>query len=119
MFDDGSLGLIDLTTVSYGFPQTDLVEAEISICRRNDTAIAKFLDRYLESAEGFRSISREHYESTRPVFVALRHIIKASRRSRRITTRRVKIGLAWHNLWKEVLAHWEKAEQALRSAGAP
>lgn len=116
---DGSLGLIDLATVSYGFPQTDLVEAEISIYRHNATAGARFLARYFAAAEEYRAISREHYESTRPVFVALRHIIKAGRQSRRITKPRVKLGPARQKLLKKVLAHWEKAEEALRSTGAP
>ena len=116
---DGSLGLIDLATVSYGFPQTDLVEAEISIYRHNATAGARFLARYFAAAEEYRAISREDYESTRPVFVALRHIIKAGRQSRRITKPRGKIGPAWQNLLKKALAHWEMAEEALRSTGAP
>ena len=115
---DGSLGLIDLASVSYGFPQVDLVEAEISLIRENATAAARFLARYFASAQGNGAISNQHYEATRPVFAALRHIIKAGRKSRRITKRKVE-GAVCQNLRKEALSHWTKAEEALQSMGAP
>jgi aminoglycoside phosphotransferase (APT) family kinase protein len=118
LLKDGELGLIDLATVSYGFPQIDLVEAEISLFRENATAAAGFFTRYFTSAQGNGAISNEHYEATRPVFEALRHIIKAGRKSRRITKCKVE-GSGWQNLRKEALSHWEKAEEALRAAGAP
>lgn len=119
LLEDGNLGLIDLASVSYGFPQVDLVQAESSICRDNATAGARFLARYFAQAQEYRAISNEHYEASRPVFVALRHIIKAGRRSRGITKRRVKVGHEWQYLRKEALSHWEKAEEALHAAGAP
>lgn len=117
LLEDGRLGLIDLATVSYGFPQVDLVEAEISLFRENSTAAAQFLARYFTSAQGEGAISNEHYEATRPVFVALRHIIKAGRKSRRITKHKVE-GAECRKLRNEALSHWEKAEEALRAAGA-
>ena len=118
LLEDGRLGLIDLSTVSYGFSQVDLVEAEISLFRDNATAAARFLARYFTSDQENGAISNEHYEATRPAFTALRHIIKAGRRSRRITKHKVE-GAACQNLRKEILSRWEKAEEALRSAGAP
>jgi aminoglycoside phosphotransferase (APT) family kinase protein len=118
LLEDGRLGLIDLATVSYGFPQVDLVEAEISLFRKNATAAARFLARYFTSAQGKGAISNEHYEATRPVFAALRHIIKAGRKSRRITKKKVE-GAACRNFRNEALYHWEKAKEALRAAGAP
>ena len=118
LLEDGRLGVIDLATVSYGFPQFDLVEAEISLFRENATAAARFLARYFTSAQGKRAISNEHYEKPRPVFAALRHIIKAGRKSRRITKHKVE-GAECRNLRNEALSHWEKAEEALRAASAP
>ena len=118
LLEDGRLGLIDLATVSYGFSQVDLVEAEISLFRDNATEAARFLARYFTSAQGNGAISNEHYEATRPVFAALRHIIKAGRKSRRITKCKVE-GAAWQSLRKDMVSHWEQAEEALHSAGAP
>ena len=121
VLDDGSLGLIDLTTVSYGFPQVDLVEAEIAICRNNATSAARLLARYFAASEKCRAISHENYKATRPVFVALRHIIKAGRRSRRIQKHQHQdmAKPRWKKLHNEVLYHWTKAEEALQSVGAP
>ena len=118
ILNDGRLGLIDLATMSYGFPQVDLVEAEISLFRENSAAAARFLARYFTSAQGRGAISNEQYEATRPVFTALRHIIKAGRKSRRITKHKVE-GAECRNLRNEALSHWEKAEEALHEAGAP
>jgi aminoglycoside phosphotransferase (APT) family kinase protein len=118
LLKDGRLGLIDLATMSYGFPHVDLVEAEISLFRENSTAAERFLDRYFTSAQGSGAISYEHYEATRPVFAALRHIIKAGRKSRRITKDKVE-GAECRCLRNEAISHWEKAEEALREAGAP
>jgi aminoglycoside phosphotransferase (APT) family kinase protein len=118
LLKDGRLGLIDLATVSYGFPQVDLVEAEICLFRENATACARFLARYFTSAHENNPISNEHYETTRPVFVAFHHIIKAGRKSRRIAKGKVE-GAALQNLRKEAISHWERAKEALSAADAP
>lgn len=116
---DGSLGLVDFDTVSYWFPQADLVVAEIGLCRRDATAAARLLDRYFVASGECRALSREQYDATRSLFVAWHHMIKAGRRSRGVLKHQARGGPTYLKLHDKALGHWAKAEDALVDAGAP
>ncbi|MFP4056172.1 MAG: phosphotransferase [Candidatus Brocadiia bacterium] len=112
----GELGLLDLPTAAYWFPQADLFLAELGLCGDEPALVARLRERYFEAPGA--ALSSRRYAATRALFAAWRHLARTASRSRRAGKRRAA-GRPWEAARDEALAFWALAREALRQAGAP